>query len=286
MTRYWIKITLGALLIFAGRDGHQLRRPEGRPHRPHRRRNGRSHHHSRFASPPSAWMASRLAGSANSSCSAPLRSRSPRRKSPCGSTAPRMPTGSRRARLRIDDVEKIDERTTFVCVTADNPGVAGAFERFGEVRVEGTDARAAAASPRRRRERFPQPGRRQRGCRGGSGGAGGRVRGGQPQSPPRPRCRRCPRRERLRRRAEVSHAGPARYTPFSARPGPWGGRCASPTLSHGITHAAERRPPPRHAPAGRAPAGGACRRRRRRRSPASRSSRARRCRCRPATPSA
>ena len=41
--------------------------------------------------------------------------------------------------LRIDDVEKIDERTTFVCVTADNPGISGAFERFGEVRVEGTD---------------------------------------------------------------------------------------------------------------------------------------------------
>ncbi len=41
--------------------------------------------------------------------------------------------------LRIDDLEKIDERTTFVCVTADNPGVAGAFEQFGEVRVEGTD---------------------------------------------------------------------------------------------------------------------------------------------------
>ena len=41
--------------------------------------------------------------------------------------------------LRIDDVENIDERTTFVCVTADNPGIAGAFERFGEVRVEGTD---------------------------------------------------------------------------------------------------------------------------------------------------
>jgi hypothetical protein len=41
--------------------------------------------------------------------------------------------------LRIDDVEKIDERTTFVCVTADNPGMPGAFEPFGEVRVEGTD---------------------------------------------------------------------------------------------------------------------------------------------------
>ena len=41
--------------------------------------------------------------------------------------------------LRIDDLEKIDERTTFVCVTTDNPGMAGAFEPFGEVRVEGTD---------------------------------------------------------------------------------------------------------------------------------------------------
>lgn len=41
--------------------------------------------------------------------------------------------------LRVDDVEKIDERTTFVCVTADNPGMPGAFEPFGEVKVEGTD---------------------------------------------------------------------------------------------------------------------------------------------------
>lgn len=40
--------------------------------------------------------------------------------------------------LRIDDLERVDERTTFVCVTADNPAPVD-FEPFGEVRVEGTD---------------------------------------------------------------------------------------------------------------------------------------------------
>ena len=41
--------------------------------------------------------------------------------------------------MRIDDVEHIDENTTFVCVTADNPGAAGSFEAFGQVLVQGTD---------------------------------------------------------------------------------------------------------------------------------------------------
>lgn len=41
--------------------------------------------------------------------------------------------------MRIDDVERIDERTTFVCVTPENPGAAGAFEPFGVLKVEGTD---------------------------------------------------------------------------------------------------------------------------------------------------
>ncbi len=40
--------------------------------------------------------------------------------------------------LRIDDLEHVDERTTFVCVTADNPAPID-FEPFGVVRVEGTD---------------------------------------------------------------------------------------------------------------------------------------------------
>jgi hypothetical protein len=45
----------------------------------------------------------------------------------------------RHCTMRVDDVEHIDERTTFVCVSADPPGVEGDFEAFGQVRVEGTD---------------------------------------------------------------------------------------------------------------------------------------------------
>ncbi len=41
--------------------------------------------------------------------------------------------------LRIDDLEQLDERTTFVCVSADAPAAAGEFEAFGQVLVEGTD---------------------------------------------------------------------------------------------------------------------------------------------------
>jgi len=41
--------------------------------------------------------------------------------------------------LRIDDVENMNDQTTFVCATAESPAAAGAFEPFGEVRIEGTD---------------------------------------------------------------------------------------------------------------------------------------------------
>ncbi len=41
--------------------------------------------------------------------------------------------------MRIDDVERLDEQSTFVCVTGDSISVAGQFETFGSVLVEGTD---------------------------------------------------------------------------------------------------------------------------------------------------
>jgi len=41
--------------------------------------------------------------------------------------------------MRIDDVENMNEQTTFVCVSPATPAAAGEFEQFGEVRIEGTD---------------------------------------------------------------------------------------------------------------------------------------------------
>ena len=45
----------------------------------------------------------------------------------------------RNCTMRIDDVENMNDQTTFVCVSAESPAVAGEFEPFGEVRIEGTD---------------------------------------------------------------------------------------------------------------------------------------------------
>ncbi len=49
--------------------------------------------------------------------------------------------------LRIDDLEHLDEQTTFVCVTGDNPAAIGDFEPFGEVLLEGTDLRLPLLLP-------------------------------------------------------------------------------------------------------------------------------------------
>ncbi len=45
----------------------------------------------------------------------------------------------RNCTMRIDDVEHIDEHTTFVCVAAGDPGASGSFVPFGQVLVQGTD---------------------------------------------------------------------------------------------------------------------------------------------------
>lgn len=45
----------------------------------------------------------------------------------------------RNCTMRIDDVENMNEQTTFVCVSPESPAPAGEFEPFGEVRLEGTD---------------------------------------------------------------------------------------------------------------------------------------------------
>lgn len=47
--------------------------------------------------------------------------------------------GLRACAMRIDDLERLDEQSTFVCVRGDSVSAAGAFEPFGQVLVEGTD---------------------------------------------------------------------------------------------------------------------------------------------------
>ncbi|HEX5004500.1 MAG TPA: hypothetical protein VFV65_04250 [Gemmatimonadales bacterium] len=41
--------------------------------------------------------------------------------------------------MRIDDLEHMNERTTFVCVTAGSGGADSGFEQFGTVVLQGTD---------------------------------------------------------------------------------------------------------------------------------------------------
>jgi hypothetical protein len=45
----------------------------------------------------------------------------------------------RECTLRIDDVENMNDQTSFVCVAPGSPAAAGEFEPFGEVRIEGTE---------------------------------------------------------------------------------------------------------------------------------------------------
>jgi hypothetical protein len=45
----------------------------------------------------------------------------------------------RNCTLRLDDVENLDENSTFVCVTPEHPGAAGDFTQFGQVLVDGSD---------------------------------------------------------------------------------------------------------------------------------------------------
>jgi len=45
----------------------------------------------------------------------------------------------RQCTMRIDDLNHIDEHTTFVCVAAESPADSGAFMPFGTVSIAGTD---------------------------------------------------------------------------------------------------------------------------------------------------
>lgn len=139
MTRYWIKIAAGALLIFAVGMGvwFGVRRGVRTVHTVFET--------SDPISIPITFATFRVDGIALGKLERLRLLRTAPKEITSVQVTVRLDSASYADRLRgctmrIDDVEKIDERTTFVCLTADSPtAAAGAFERFGEVLIEGTD---------------------------------------------------------------------------------------------------------------------------------------------------
>jgi hypothetical protein len=139
MTRYWIKIAAGALLIFAAGMGIWFGV-----------RKGVRTVHTVFEtsdpiSIPLKFATFRVDGAALGKLERLRLLRTAPKEITSVQVTVRLDSASyadriRGCTMRIDDVEKIDERTTFVCITGDAPmAAAGAFEQFGEVMVEGTD---------------------------------------------------------------------------------------------------------------------------------------------------
>lgn len=138
MTRYWLKIVLGALLIFALGMAVWFGA-----------RKGVKTVHTVFetADPitiPLKFVTFRVDGASIGRLEQLKLLRSAPKAITGVEITVRVDSASAAERLRnctmrIDDVENIDENTTFVCVTPDNPGAAGSFEAFGLVLVQGTD---------------------------------------------------------------------------------------------------------------------------------------------------
>ncbi len=138
MTRYWIKIGLGALLVFAvGMAGYfGVRKGVGTVHTVFET--------SDPLSIPIKFATFRVDGAALGKLERLTLLRTAPKQVSSVEVTVRLDSASFAERLRdcimrIDDVEKIDERTSFVCVTGDQTNAAGAFEDFGVLIVEGTD---------------------------------------------------------------------------------------------------------------------------------------------------
>lgn len=138
MTRYWIKIVLGALLIFvigmAGWVGL---------------RKGVSTVHTVFetADPisiPLKFITFRVDGAPLGKIERLRLFRSAPKAIASVEVTVRVDSAAAVDRLRscvmrLDDVEHIDEHTSFVCVTGVPSDSTGTFEAFGQVLIEGTD---------------------------------------------------------------------------------------------------------------------------------------------------
>lgn len=138
MTRYWLKIAAGALLIFAVGMGVWFGV-----------RKGVRTVHTVFEtsdpiSIPIKFATFRVDGTALGKLERLRFLRSAPKQLSSVQLTVRLDSASYAERLRactmrVDDVEHIDERTTFVCVTGDMPAPTVGFEQFGEVLIEGTD---------------------------------------------------------------------------------------------------------------------------------------------------
>lgn len=138
MTRYWIKIAAGALLIFAaGMVVWTLGRK------------GASAAHSVFNSAdpisiPLKFVDFRVDGSPLGKIQRLTLLRSAPEEFTSVEVTVRLDSAAaadrlRTCLLRLEDLDNIDENTTFVCATPETPPGAEAFEPFGQVRVQGSD---------------------------------------------------------------------------------------------------------------------------------------------------
>lgn len=138
MTRYWLKIGIGALLVFAVGMGVKYLIDQGK---------AKVHvllDSDQPISIPLKFVDFKVDGARLGQVRrVRLLRTAPKEFSGAEVTAV-LDSGSsidllRTCQLRIDNLEKMDQNTTFVCVHPDTPAGPVAFEPFGTVKLEGTD---------------------------------------------------------------------------------------------------------------------------------------------------
>jgi hypothetical protein len=138
MTRYWIKIAAGALLIFSLGMAvwFGVRRGVGAVHV--------VMDTSQPISIPIKFATFRLDGVALGKIDHIKLVRSAPKRLVAAEITVRLDSASyvdrlRNCVVRLNSLDRLDEHTTFVCAAAGDSSVAGAFEPFGQLLVEGTD---------------------------------------------------------------------------------------------------------------------------------------------------
>lgn len=138
MTRYWIKIAAGALLIFAagmvvwtlGRKGATAANSVFNSADP--------------ISIPLKFVDFRVDGSPLGKIQRLTLLRTAPEEFTSVEVTVRLDSAAAAERLgscvlRLEDLEHLDENTTFICATPETPAGAEAFEPFGQVRIQGSD---------------------------------------------------------------------------------------------------------------------------------------------------
>jgi len=138
MTRYWLKITIGALLIFGLGMAiwYGVKRGVGAVHV--------VMDSNQPISIPIKFATFRLDGVALGKIDHIVLMRSAPKRLTAVKVTVRLDSASfadriRSCVVRLNSLEKLDENTTFVCAAGADPSVAGAFQPFGQLLVEGTD---------------------------------------------------------------------------------------------------------------------------------------------------